>query len=580
MAYGTREGWLELKSDVRAEWPIEEGEDAPPPVRLRASRALYDKRAGTVQLSGPVQFTQGNRRVGSASGTLSLDERNRISRASLEGGVRASDESERARLEASAERVAGEFDAESGNLVLVEAVGNLSVRSERPGSVSALRAAAGRVHFAGRPPQPVTGRALGDVQLRIESASAPLAAAAPSATRLETKELSASEIEFAFRPGGESLRDARALDEGTLVIVPADRRVGRRVVKALEMLMAFDANNRLESLRGTGGTEVIFHPAPGAAQRAEPAISRADRLTAEFDPATQSLRAAQQTGNYRFQEGAREARAERAEYSARRETLTLLGKPELRDETARVKAEQILFNLARDTAEAAGQVQATHAEPSVPANTSRAATNVLADRMTADRRSGFARYEGNVRVWQGYDVLESSELEVFAESRRIRSASRVRTSHLRPGSVATSDGQQPDSQPAVIEADGLDYFDQGRRARYRGNVTLRAAKTTLVADRMDVEFRERARGDGAEVERAVADGNVRVEQPLRRATGQHAEYFAGEGRIELTGGPPALYDEEKGFTTGRRLTFLIHDDTLRVDGAQQSPTISKHRVTQ
>jgi lipopolysaccharide transport protein LptA len=578
LAYGTRDGWLELKNDVRAEWQPETEGIPPPPVRLYAQRAYYDKRAGTIQLSGPVEFTQGARRISSATGILTLDGENRITRATLEGTVRAFEEGEGARLEASAGRLTGDFDAENGNLVLAEAAGGIAVRSERRGAISSLRADGGRVRFAGRTPQPVDGRAVGDVQLKIESPSAPVAASLPSASALETKELSAPEIEFAFRSGGGSLREARALKDGRLEIVPADRRVGRRVVKAREMRMAFDAGNRLESLRGTGETEVVFHPAPGAGEQANPGISRADRLMASFDPNTQTLDVARQVGNYRFEEGEREARAEQAEYNARREVLMLEGKPELRDEATRLRAERIFFHLARDTAEAAGKVRATHLDPGARAEGSGAPTNVLAERMTADRQSQLMRYEGNVRVWQGHDVLESSALEILTDSRRVRSDSRVKTSHLRAAAPAA--GRRPESRPVVIEADGLDYFDQGRRARYHGNVVLRAEKTTLVADRMDVEFGEGASTGGAQVERAVAQGGVRVEQPLRRATGERAEYFAADGRIELTGGPPALYDEEKGFTTGRRLTFHIHDDTLRVDGADQSPTLSKHRVTQ
>jgi hypothetical protein len=46
----------------------------------------------------------------------------------------------------------------------------------------------------------------------------------------------------------------------------------------------------------------------------------------------------------------------------------------------------------------------------------------------------------------------------------------------------------------------------------------------------------------------------------------------------MTGGPPTLDDAEKGSTTGQRLTFFVHDDRLIVDGGEQSPTLSQHRV--
>jgi lipopolysaccharide transport protein LptA len=133
-------------------------------------------------------------------------------------------------------------------------------------------------------------------------------------------------------------------------------------------------------------------------------------------------------------------------------------------------------------------------------------------------------------------------------------------------------------RPVTIRADYLEYFDQGRHARYHGNVRLTTESTLLVSDRLDVYFTQGDTAEGSEVDRAEADGQVKVTQPGRVGTGDHAEYYAGPGKIVLTGGPPTLVDEEKGSTTGQRLTFFIRDDRLFVDGGDQSPSLSKHRV--
>jgi len=104
--------------------------------------------------------------------------------------------------------------------------------------------------------------------------------------------------------------------------------------------------------------------------------------------------------------------------------------------------------------------------------------------------------------------------------------------------------------------------------------------TTMQSDRLDVYFTQGDTPESSEVERAEADGHVRVTEPGRVGSGDHAVYFAGPGKIILTGGQPSLVDEEKGSTTGQRLTFFIHDDRLFVDGGDQSPSLSKHRVAQ
>jgi lipopolysaccharide transport protein LptA len=188
-----------------------------------------------------------------------------------------------------------------------------------------------------------------------------------------------------------------------------------------------------------------------------------------------------------------------------------------------------------------------------------------------------------VRAWQGSDVVESVSLDIFRSERRVSSGTGVLTSHLQPTAPIPGEsaaGAARQSGPVTIRADHLEYFDQGRKAIYRGNVRMQTENTTLEADRLDAYFTRLSSVTQVELQRAVAEGGVKVTQPGRRATGDHAEYFAAEGKIAMSGGPPLLYDVEKGATTGQRLTFYIHDDRLLVDGGDESPTISRHRIAQ
>ena len=132
----------------------------------------------------------------------------------------------------------------------------------------------------------------------------------------------------------------------------------------------------------------------------------------------------------------------------------------------------------------------------------------------------------------------------------------------------------------AIRADRLDYFDAGHNALYTGNVIMDTQDTQLQADRLEVYFASDKEPDASRIERAVATGHVLVTQPQRYAKGSHATYEAKTGKIVMTGGPPSLYDAQKGFTSGQRLTFFIHNDRLLVDGSPGSPTVSKHRVAQ
>ena len=244
------------------------------------------------------------------------------------------------------------------------------------------------------------------------------------------------------------------------------------------------------------------------------------------------------------------------------------------------------MDMRANTSTGEGKVQAVHlpspAPGARPAPTPPLPTNVLADKMVARQQSQTVHYEGHVRAWQGTDVVESSSLDVYRAQKRVSSGSQVVTSFLQSAALVSAPGTPAHStggtSPVTVHADFLEYFDQGRRARYHGNVHLVTENTTVQSDRLDVYFTQGDTMEGSEVDHAEAEGHVRVTQPGRIGSGDRAEYFAGPGKIVLTGGPPSVVDEKKGSTTGQRLTFFSRDDRLFVDGGEQSPSVSKHHV--
>lgn len=582
MSYATREGWLELKQEVSADLRLKGGTQPDLPVHLTATRARYDKEKSGVWLSGPVSISQGPRSVQAGSGMVSLDARNRISFALLTDGTRVLDASEAARLDGGAQSIRGEFDPASEELRAVVVEGNVQFESQRPGNVSRLEAQRVEVSFAGAHPEAQKGTASGNVTLEIESVrvglARPAARPAPGNPAVEKKQLTADGLRFSFQSHGQSLQNAETAGPGKLVVTPSDEKVGTRVITAGQFLMAFDGHNRLETLRGESGTRVVFQPPRSAPPGSIAQESSAEHLEAGFDTALQTVRTVRQWGNFQFREGDRQGTADLAAYDTESETVTLTGRPELRDADVRTRAERVVIDLRDDSAEGTGKVQSTHLRSAA------GATNVLADRVVVKRQNQTVHYEGNVRAWRGTDVIESAALDVYRNERRLSSGYQVRTSHLQPASLVAENraagAGKHETRPVTIRADRLEYFDQGRKASYRGNVKLQTEDTTLEADRVDAYFSGTPGGEATALERAIAEGHVRVTQPGRRAAGNHGEYFAKDGRILLSGGPPTLYDADKGFTTGRRLTFYIRDDRLEVDGGDESPTLSKHRIAQ
>jgi lipopolysaccharide export system protein LptA len=506
----------------------------------------------------------------------------------LEGSVKASESSSNRLVELSADRAQGDFDAASGALRHLSAQGNVVGLSQERGSASRLLAERVELSLAGIPARLQSGDASENVQLVVESSpSLGQSDAETDRATTEKKALTAAELKFSFRPDGKSLDDAQTVGPGKLVVDPPDPKVGQRVITSGQFLMAFNAQSNLETVRGRKPTLIVFQPPRNAPPGSVAQESTADQLLATFDEVTHSLKEVRQSGNYTFRDADRSASAQDSVYVATAQGVTLTGRPQVWDAETRARCERLYFDLRNGAAEGTGKVQSTHLETGdkLPEGQPPDATNVLADRMVAQRRSQLVHYEGNVRAWRGADVVESSSLDVYRMAKRLSSGSQVLTSHLQPASYAagaapSSETPRHETRPITVRADFLEYFDEGSKASYRGHVKLQAEATTMEADRMDVYFSQLGTTQESQVERAMAEGHVVVVQPGRRATGEHGEYFAGPGKVVLTGGPPSIYDVKKGSTTGQRLTLFVHDDRLLVDGGDGSPSLTQHRVAQ
>ena len=584
LSYAAGKGEIVLKEDVNAIFQPGQNRHGNMPIQLSASRLRYDDSGKRAQLWGPVEVRQGNRTITAERGSLSLNAHNRITKILLEGKAHASDQTPKQQMSLQADVLRSRLDPESGQLRKLVADGHVRGEVLQGGTLTRFEAHETQLNFSGPGQVPANGKAMGQVRLTIaqpKRGGTPSSGPEALGGRISREELTTAAVRFAFRSGGKSLQEAETLDSGTLVLFPESSKAGRRTVTAGRFLMTFNTASRLKTFRGTGGTQIVFEAPPTASDQS-PSVASARQLLAVFDPATEMLQSVDQWGDFRFRNSDLEAAAEKAHDSAQKQLLVLSGHPQVWDRTTRAQADRIVLHVDSGTAEGMGQVQAVHYDPQ---KGSSLPTNVVADRMVADRNSQVVHYEGHVRAWRGTDVVESSSLDVYKNQRRVSSGSRVITSHLVPNpkpSARSGVGKQAVSgnRSITIGADRLDYFDAGRKALYSGHVVLETQDTKLQTDRLEVYFSKNREMGDSQIDRALAEGHVLVTQPTRYAKGNHATYDARTGKIVMTGGPPALYDAEKGYSSGQRLTFYIHNDRLLVDGGSNSPTVTQHRVAQ
>jgi lipopolysaccharide export system protein LptA len=137
----------------------------------------------------------------------------------------------------------------------------------------------------------------------------------------------------------------------------------------------------------------------------------------------------------------------------------------------------------------------------------------------------------------------------------------------------------------AITSARLTYADTDRVAHYEGGVTAKGTGFTTSASTMDAYLLPRSQtssnqpltGPG-QLDHMVAQGNVVVQQPSRRAEGQTLVYTAADDKFVLTGGPPSIFDAERGKITGVSLTFFRADDRVLVEGKASTPVVTQTRV--
>jgi lipopolysaccharide export system protein LptA len=262
--------------------------------------------------------------------------------------------------------------------------------------------------------------------------------------------------------------------------------------------------------------------------------------------------------------------------------------------------------------------------PPLPFYGGNAPVNVTADSMQVNEKTGAGEFTGRVRVWQGENTTMAQRLQfdrsvgaltaqgdvvsafVQRQFPKPPAAAPSRPQGGKPGSSAPgnpnsglqhSRGRNPLAEtlsaendggpiPVTITADSFAYSEPRHHARYSGNVVLSANGARLTTTTLDVDLAttsaqpigaaKPANGPGA-ITRAIASGGVQIVAPGRRAEAKSALYDFTNDLITLSGGPPSIYDAERGFLTGHALTFSPSGGTIRVESEPGTRIFSEYQ---
>ncbi|MGH7778239.1 MAG: LptA/OstA family protein [Candidatus Binataceae bacterium] len=117
-------------------------------------------------------------------------------------------------------------------------------------------------------------------------------------------------------------------------------------------------------------------------------------------------------------------------------------------------------------------------------------------------------------------------------------------------------------QPINIKSDTMALDYKGNSVLFTGHVNAVQATAHLTSDRLRVNY-----GQGfKDVKEMIADGNVRISQDTRWATGDHAVLDQTKHTVVLTGSP--VVHDGTDQITGKRITVYLDTGKSVVEGAR------------
>jgi lipopolysaccharide export system protein LptA len=435
--------------------------------------------------------------------------------------------------------------------------------------------------------------------------------------------VSAPIIDF-FVASGDRLDHAETSGAAQITISPAEGSTAsagelsparqRMIVTADRFVAKFAENSRpyggkaasrLVAVHGEPNAKIISS-APNLPDR----VSTSNSVDADFLPEG-GIGTVVQRGGVAYNdnqpvEKRTQAWAETATYTPASGMLVLSGNPRVIDGGMATTARTIRFNRTTDEAFAQGDVKSTYNElkeqPNGALLASSSPIHVTAANMTAHGSSAVALYQGNVRLWQDANVITAPSIQfdrdrrsLVAQGNSLQPVSTVlvqasdKPRSKKSGSVGESKanknhvGELPET--IAITSARLIYTDAERRAHYEGGVAAKGTEFSASAETVDAYLQARSQateiqqvGELGRLERMVAEGKVIVTQPGRLAQGEKLLYTATDNKFVLTGGPPSIFDAERGKITGVSLTFFQADDRVLVEGEASTPVVTQTRV--
>nr|MBA2493158.1 LPS export ABC transporter periplasmic protein LptC [Acidobacteriota bacterium] len=390
------------------------------------------------------------------------------------------------------------------------------------------------------------------------------------------KKLTADAVKTVLNSNGKDLIKAEAVGNAELYIEPLQAAPAnyKTTINAPRFdCDFFETGNNAKNCSATGKSKVVRVPTVSGGNRATQTLV-ADKLNAAFNQQTQDVQQFDAVGNTKFNELDRNGIAGQITFTANDEVVRLRGnEPTVFDSRARAKAQEIDWDTRNEKSVLRGNVSTTYYSQkqtggATPFGSTNSPVFITASDANFDHRTEIATYTGNARAWQDNNYVRADKLILQQKQGQLYGEGAVQS--LLYDAKKKENGKET-TVPVFASADKLFYTKDKNLLRYEGNVDIRQGTDRIVAGVANVFL-----NDKNEVSNTVAENNVVITQPNRKAVGDYAQYTAADEKVILRGNPARIDDSENGSSQGAQMTVFLREK--RVVGESKTEQNNTGRI--
>ena len=406
-----------------------------------------------------------------------------------------------------------------------------------------------------------------------------------------------------MRTGGEEIESVETGGPGSLEFVPSLATQPHRWMNGDHIWIAYGPDNQIQTFRSVNVSTRTEKPKPAnSKQPVAPSLTWSKDMMVHFQPKSSQIEKLEQWNDFRYEEGDRRAKADRAVLDQPKNMIDLTGKARVWDATGSADADHIVLDQKSGDFTADGNVRSVRMpDPKKPdpkatdADKTTASSGMLsqdeplngmAKKMSSTDSNLKIRYEGNAVLWQGTNRLTADVVEIDRDNEVLKAhghvVSQLKDKKKEDEKTSTQENEEGGAAApvfSIVHAPELTYTDEDRVAYYKGGVVLDRGTTKVRSKELKAFLRDES--DDSSLDHAFADGAVQIVQTApdrtRTGTSEHAEYYVDEDKVILEGGQPKFVDSKQGTTQGKQLIWYSNDDRLLVDGAVGQPAQSHLR---